>query len=939
MADPRTCDWIRLQKHIKTTQLLCAHGQLHIEQDDSERLLAALKTQVKDYFFNRLLSQPRWQPRLRSARQPALSENSKYVFCPGSHDAHRFLNEFIFMLRNEPQIFLTVLKLWPRDSVNLPIVIETFADLFFEEVVSPENYEYELLQAIGRVVNLGEHLRERKLLQGTSLLAGFLKCYMRRNAVSQFLKAVYEAPLLEIIYNVPTELIFAVDKIACSLKSYREEFLKPMETYRRRISEPFLFPRGHTSSSGIASNPFTSIPPDALDPETDKSIEVILKDLSERLENICLLVLNSLFDKVGEMPYSLRWICRIVYGSCVSAEWSEEQAGSFLGTLLFPGWEFLLDLLDLNYTLSSISLANLSLSESVLKHIFSRETSISLDLSHMKDFVATQQQRYTACVQRIINIPSFQALAFRTEETEELEVSQQSKLSILHLLDYQQTCAPELTSFLQNFHFQASVFPLPAIPELLNLVLAHKPHFALGVAEQFYLIAEDIAKCFLGPGNSFIETQVLKIQDFETEFDCEPFLIFFLDNSETILNAKNEKMRKNSEKTEDLVKKVTRALIRLFSAIEQIPTLLANSPLLPLISHIQLQSYLFQSKKTSIQQSISARTVANFLLEYLPSLENGYKNDDFERIYGQIVSKTSKMRVKSGTNRRLNEVILLGMRTIEGLLKSENGSFGRQKGVLRELKQWVMGLNVPTCLRVFKLQDGDVCLTASREQFGQNKEKNADFAGNLTYFCSKVEDFIQVFTGLPQVQNSTSSISDIGNVRSCFSSYMEILKDEIRSNTGSFQVSEEVLDELMVSLEDHVTRKMHGDVFPSWASREDIRLHNIAKTASFPPIPHTDFIENAQKLLEKLPVKMTPREKMMILTELVAVIISSDLAVSYDFYGNLDLDEGVKSLFLGLLGCLKGCEKTPRLVTSLNISINSGHMGIGAIDKSWLFPW
>jgi len=933
------CDWIQLQKHIKITNLLCSHGRLYSDQDDTQSLLGTLKTQAKDYFFNRLSVQSRWQPRLHPSTQPALSENSMFVFCPGSHDAHRFLNEFIFMLRNEPQVFQTVLRLWPRDSVHLPIAIESFANLFFEEVVSPENYEYELLQAIGHVIDLGEHLEAGGMLAGDSVLGGFLRCYMRRRTVEQYWRGVYEGPLLEVIYNMPTELAFASDKIASSLKSYREEFLKPGNNYRRRVSEPMLLTRGLGSSTDISTNPFASIPEEPEDPENDESVNAVLMDLSERLENVCLLVLNSLFSKIDEMPYGLRWICKAVYSSCTRAEWTEEKAATLIGTLLFPGWDFYLDMLDLSHiaALSPVSRTNLGISETTLRNVFSRQLFGSPDLKHVNTFLQSQHTRYLTHLRRIINTPDFQALAFTLHpQTPSPDLSRPSQLSILNLLDSHRTVGPESNAIVENFHFQACVFPLAAIHELINMVLGNREKFAEGVLEQFYLAAEDIARCFQGPGNSFLEVQELQIQEIglEREFDCVPFLIFFLDNSDTIATGKVQKRRIQANgNSSDIVKKVTRALIRLLAAIEQIPTLLANAPLPELISQVQLQSYLFQSKKASIQQSISARTVANYLIAYLPSIEEEYKNSDFEKLYRRTVEKTSRMREKNRTHQILNQVIMLGTRTVEGLLKAESGDFVRQRGLLRDLKELALGLSVPICLRVHELADGDACLAVNREKCMKNSGLKGSFSGfsaNLSdqkgHFCAKIAEFVQVFAGISQVQNSTQSLSDFGNVRSCFSSYLEIVKDEIRSTVENCDINEVLLDELMACLEDHITRKLHGDVFPSWASKEDISLYSKSKSlqTAISPLyallgfePDTEIAQQCKFLLDQLPIRMTPREKMLLLVEFASLTLS-EFDLAYELSSNSRPDLAVKCLALGVLKYMGGRETVPHLLSSLN---------------------
>ena len=510
------------------------------------------------------------------------------------------------------------------------------------------------------------------------------------------------------------------------------------------------------------------------------------------------------------------------------------------------------------------------------------------------------------------------------------------------LLDYRKSVSPH-DSLLTDFHFQASVFPLDSIPELINLVLSHRSYFSYGPLEQFFLTAEDIARCFQPSGSSFVETERLKIEetDVEREFECTPFLIFFTDNSDTIVSSKSKKRQNGDSAT--TVKKVKKAVIRLLSAIEQIPTLLANSPFTHIISQIQLQSYLFQSKKASIQQVISARTVANYLLAYLPTLPADYQMRDFRLLFKETAEKITKRRKKNQKYESLNQLIMLGIRTVEGLFSTANRSFQPIRGVLNELKTKVLSIEIPVCVNIHEVDGGGTCLTVTKEGFIPSVMKgNCEVTVKKKLFgslepgkvveevpksshCGKIGEFINHFSHLQQVLDATHTLADLGNVKSCFSSYLELVKEEVRTTVKSDNLTEEILEELINEVEDHITRQMYGDVFPSWASKEDIALHGKcrllyllpASSFSLPYPPDPETLSKSSSLLDSLSGRMTPHEKLLLLVEFCSITLS-EIELCYDLVRNDSETDAVRLIAYAIVQCVGGKKDAPMLNSNVN---------------------
>lgn len=250
-------------------------------------------------------------------------------------------------------------------------------------------------------------------------------------------------------------------------------------------------------------------------------------------------------------------------------------------------------------------------------------------------------------------------------------------------MNIRETIGPKEARQVADFQFHACVFPLLSVPDLLRILTSRPGRFPPPLVR----LAQELVDCFR-PGFSQ-----------SGEFDCYPFLLFFDHNSENVLSSRKKKSPFGLPSAPLAVKKVKRAILRLFQAIEMIPDLGQQPGLQDLASEIALKGYLYQSHKAAIEQAISAKTVAEFLLCSLPALPQEYSLQDYKLLFREVVAKVTRRKEKTGVWKGVNKVLILAGRTVEGLRKELEEDIAQEKQ--RKLLRNVLKRQVVVRLREF----------------------------------------------------------------------------------------------------------------------------------------------------------------------------------------------------------------------------------------------
>ena len=278
------------------------------------------------------------------------------------------------------------------------------------------------------------------------------------------------------------------------------------------------------------------------------------------------------------------------------------------------------------------------------------------------------------------------------------DVTRQSRISTVDVMNIRETIGPKEARKVADFQFHASVFPLLSVPELLSIVTSRPALFPPGL----FHLAQELIACYQP---NFSQS---------SEFDCCPFLLFFNNNAETVLNTHRKKSPFGLPSAPLAVKKVKRAILRLFQAIEVIPDLGQLPTLQEIASEIALKGYLYQSHKAAIEKAISAKTVAEFLLCSLPDLPKEYRLEDFKLLFNDIIAKVTRRKEKTGVWNGVNKVLILACRTVAELRK-ELEDQDRNMHVRRLLRK-VLKEQIVVKLRelVIRGRGNDSCTRASQ---------------------------------------------------------------------------------------------------------------------------------------------------------------------------------------------------------------------------------
>jgi len=382
--EAENCNWVQLQKYIQVTSLLIDQGPSHIEKTATSRLTGQLKTAAKDLLYQRLTA-------LKLSTSPVLSEICRSVFCPTSPDAYKILTELIFALRRNPSALQSVLSVWPKESSSYNAAMVCFSSLFFEDFLSPFSQDWELLRTIGLSIDLGEHLLTDNIWESGCALAYFLRAYLQKREVAQFLRAVYERPVLEIIYNVKVKLAIVVEEVEGRLRTLRDTF--EAGEGKVRASEPVPCPSRLTidafnsahSTLNSASSEKTLVP---------DTVQEVLSDVASTLQTATAIVLSSLLDSLNSAPYGVRWICKALYENGKKTGLDEGEVGGMIGMWLFPGWKKAVfgavEAVPWK-ALSKVVKGNLRMVERTLRHVFSHTFFLTPEYTSVNNFLSNQQ--------------------------------------------------------------------------------------------------------------------------------------------------------------------------------------------------------------------------------------------------------------------------------------------------------------------------------------------------------------------------------------------------------------------------------------------------------------------------------------------------------------------------------------------------------------------
>lgn len=361
-------DWISLQKLLKSERLQLENGTNHVDQEEKQRFLATLKAQHLEYY--------RTQLGIRQERDKVTARQNNFkrslVDSPGEllGNASAYVEKLLFYIRTTPKAFALLLNCTPLKSPQLELLLETINFSFFEDLVNTDISEIDLLEMLRELVNkdVGQTSLCTELFSEHSpnITGKLLILYTQRRSQRRFIKLMLKQTLIRIINTDDRTLHLDSRRIYREVKAKRRQFFANTLTWSSYTtqSKPEETLHSDEESDSLAN--------------LDEEVNAILFQMSESLQKYTLLLLDSVYNSLNNMPFAMRWLCRMLSKAVLnrSERNTVRDRNITLGTWVFAKWILVsVQSADLNGLLwdtqvTETNIANFGLIGRVIRHIY-----------------------------------------------------------------------------------------------------------------------------------------------------------------------------------------------------------------------------------------------------------------------------------------------------------------------------------------------------------------------------------------------------------------------------------------------------------------------------------------------------------------------------------------------------------------------------------------
>ena len=256
-----------------------------------------------------------------------------------------YIDKFIQLIRNNPDIFRLVVESSNHSLPHLDLLVETFAFSFFEDLMNPQNSEAELLKVMELLIELdlkrGQHITDIFNEGASSVLSKMLTNYTKRRSQRKYLKLLFKKPLLKLVHDAEKDFTIRPKDIYLEVLRNREKFAQVAEDPTPKKSSFFgVFKSQKKEKPPKKTNTDESPDHDAEFYMNDSEVSFRIEHKSNKIIEFTHILLESIYENVGKMPYGLRWVCRVLSDLIrkQEPESTEMDRNIMLGTLLFTKW-------------------------------------------------------------------------------------------------------------------------------------------------------------------------------------------------------------------------------------------------------------------------------------------------------------------------------------------------------------------------------------------------------------------------------------------------------------------------------------------------------------------------------------------------------------------------------------------------------------------------
>lgn len=485
----------------------------------------------------------------------------------------------------------------------------------------------------------------------------------------------------------------------------------------------------------------------------------------------------------------------------------------------------------------------------------------------------------------------------------------------------------------ENFKIQAVVLSLEEVKLLVDVLLTHKEEFEGMGFRDVVKFAQSVRNA--DQKGRFVNECVLT--DMSRPEGVIPYMLFIneqlpsemegsytarLHRSTTTVMPKNEGM--TQVKLVSKLKEATRSLLFSLDSFSMFFDLHMECSLLQIADFVIQFSYLFESKKASMQEKIPVKLLAQFIITYLNNIPEEYKKENFYRFYLDIISDCEKrFEDKRKVANQNKQILLMGINTMEKHVNdvTQEEKIQRSLQTTRTFFQFIKDAEIIVCIYVHGENQTNGIVSVAR--ISDCPHTKLDYVGAFVMgnirppsaahrasghvsrlstrhsmikqpsgHVSTIEEFAKEFVKLSQVQRSTESEKDDLGVGAAFFQYLEIVYEVAKVHPLFEKKSDKEIEETIEEIEKYIMRSMFKDIFPPWASDEDERLFQKTIELEWLRPEHLDILpsnrnedmwEFAIQSLRETDESMSPIEKLHCLIECVTILVNVlDLCSSGD---------------------------------------------------------
>lgn len=849
-------------------------------------------------------------------------------------DTFRYVEAFLLQIRLKPEIFSFIATSLKQYRENIDSCIESFSYSFFLDLVHPENTEEDLLNRIKNLIE--SELSAVKssgsghvsaILHESLVLRNMLRHYLKRRNQRKYMKLIFKKGLREIMNNQDL-----IKNLKLDPKLIYTEMFKKQEPVRNSVPQP---PKERRSIFRRESKKFEPLEKDLKEstPETittedamhNEEVYKILVDRSNQIASHCRTLLQGIYDNVDTMPFGLRWICKqmIFLIQRIFPDVGELEKITLLGNFLFTLWWIpaIFDPIK-NGLLQNVIIQNSTLSYfkiigNIFKNIFKSNYFEEIQYFKINEFIADESSKMRKFLNDIVSFDEsiYDRSKVKAFECEINEVPYEGNLKTMMFYYQNKLKQPVISNSdritksknhledeknMKNFKIITFVVTLNDIRLLAKLVKEKEEYVSDKGWNDFLRYAKTIRNSdelgsLVNP-QFFLENKLNEHDELHCFFMKKDFGEYSddIENSYTTI-LKKSKISPGENQSLKMLIKLQEAVRNLLISLDMSLFFDPNKEwsLADIIEFVIHFSYLFENNKSG-GESIPLKLLAQFISTYLKEIPTDYTLNSYRKLYKTLLSEyEDRYETCKDLAARNKKLLLLSINFLDKHiidLRQEVRVFEmvKQKSLAVE---FIKNRKIPACL--VTIPDASRPLTqlwpqsscphsklASVSEFVLGSKKNIKSLGNPdNSHLASIEEFIDRFVKLPQLENSLYLQEDNFNISGAYFEYLNIIQDLIKKELHDEQSIEMVMEEI----EKHLTSSMFSFIFPIFASNEDKRLYMKTVQHAWVKPEHLDIVPNnrneamwkfAIETFQSLEIYRAPADKLDCFVNCMSIIVN-----------------------------------------------------------------